>query len=173
MKILLDYKIGWYARFRKLKILISEDILSEGSCLTEIKQGDRKEVEIPENIPEEHEMYEYRGTTQDVTTCEQVEVLDNQIEDAYVIIKMAALHLVDFVKGSTPGLKHFNIMYRINIYENKDIRNEDVYDALLEVDSDLLHIDDIDAEDLNGTNLLAYCYNHLKQQRGYEDLIND
>ena len=50
MKILLDYKIGWYARFRKLKILISEDILSEGSCLTEIKQGDRKEVEIPENI---------------------------------------------------------------------------------------------------------------------------
>ena len=50
MKILLDYKIGWYARFRKLKILISEDILSEGSCLAEIKQGDRKEVEIPENI---------------------------------------------------------------------------------------------------------------------------
>ena len=50
MKILLDYKIGWYARFRKLKILISEDILSEEICLTEIKQGDRKEVEIPENI---------------------------------------------------------------------------------------------------------------------------
>ena len=50
MKILLDYKIGPYARFRKLKILISEDILSEGSCLTEIKQGERKEAEIPENI---------------------------------------------------------------------------------------------------------------------------
>lgn len=50
MKILLDYKIGPYARYRKLKILISEDILSEGSCLTEIKQGDRKEAEIPENI---------------------------------------------------------------------------------------------------------------------------
>ena len=50
MKILLDYKIGWYARFRKLKILISEDILSEEICLTEIKQGERKEAEIPENI---------------------------------------------------------------------------------------------------------------------------
>ena len=50
MKIILDYKIGWYARFRKLKILISEDILSEGSCLAEIKQGERKEAEIPENI---------------------------------------------------------------------------------------------------------------------------
>ena len=50
MKILLDYKIGPYARFRKLKILISEDILSEEICLTEIKQGERKEAEIPENI---------------------------------------------------------------------------------------------------------------------------
>ena len=50
MKILLDYKIGPYARFRKLKILISEDILSDEICLTEIKQGERKEAEIPENI---------------------------------------------------------------------------------------------------------------------------
>ena len=50
MKILLDYKIGPYARFRKLKILISEDISSEEICLTEIKQGERKEAEIPENI---------------------------------------------------------------------------------------------------------------------------
>ena len=45
MKIFLDYKKGIFGRFRKLKILISEDI-----CLTEIKQGERKEVEIPENI---------------------------------------------------------------------------------------------------------------------------
>ena len=50
MKILLDYKIGPYARYRKLKILISEGISSKGSCLTEIKQGEQKEVEIPANI---------------------------------------------------------------------------------------------------------------------------
>ena len=129
-------------------------------------------VDIPENIPENHEMYEYRGTTQDVTTCEKIEVLDNQVEDAYVIVKMAALHLVDFVKDSTPGGKHFNVMYRINIYENKDIRDEDVYDALLEIDSDVLHIDNINEQDLNGTNLLAYCYNHLKNQKGFEELTD-
>ena len=50
MKILLDYKIGPYARYRKLKILIREDILSGEICLTEIKQGEQKEVEIPENV---------------------------------------------------------------------------------------------------------------------------
>ena len=50
MKILLDYKIGPYARYRKLKIMISEGISSKGSCLTEIKQGERKEAEIPENV---------------------------------------------------------------------------------------------------------------------------
>ena len=130
-------------------------------------------VDIPEDIPETSHMYEHRGTTQEVTTCDQIEVLDNEIENAYVIIKMAALHLVDFVKGSTPGLKHFNVMYQIHIYESKDIREEDVYDSILQVDSEIVHIDDIDEEDLNGTNLIAYCYEHLKQQRGYEDLIND
>ena len=62
MKILLDYKIGFYARFRKLKIMISEDILSEGSCLTEIKQGDRKEVEIPENIKFIHGSMDWEKT---------------------------------------------------------------------------------------------------------------
>ena len=50
MKIFLDYKIGPYARFRKLKIFIKWETLSEGICLTEIKQGEQKKVEIPENI---------------------------------------------------------------------------------------------------------------------------
>ena len=50
MKIFLDYKIGPYARFRKLKIFIKGETLSEGICLTEIKQGEQKKVEIPENI---------------------------------------------------------------------------------------------------------------------------
>ena len=44
MKIVLDYKKGWYGKLRKLKIYLSEDIY-----LTEMKQGERKEVEIPEN----------------------------------------------------------------------------------------------------------------------------
>jgi hypothetical protein len=43
MKIVLDYKKGGFARFRKLKIYLDGDI-----HLTDVKQGQRKEVEIPE-----------------------------------------------------------------------------------------------------------------------------
>ena len=43
MKIVLDYKKGGFARFRKLKIYLDGDI-----PLTDMKQGQRKEVEIPE-----------------------------------------------------------------------------------------------------------------------------
>ena len=45
MKIVLDYKKGWFGRFRKLKIYLDGDI-----HLTDMKQGERTEVEIPENI---------------------------------------------------------------------------------------------------------------------------
>ena len=43
MKIFLDYKKGWFGKFRKLKIYLDEDIY-----LTDMKQGQRTEVEIPE-----------------------------------------------------------------------------------------------------------------------------
>ena len=44
MKIVLDYKKGWFARVRKLKIYSSEDVF-----LIEMKQGERKEVELSED----------------------------------------------------------------------------------------------------------------------------
>ena len=43
MKIVLDYKKGWFGKFRKLKIYLSGDVF-----LTGMKQGQRTEVEIPE-----------------------------------------------------------------------------------------------------------------------------
>ena len=43
MKIVLDYKKGWFGRFRKLKVYLSGDFF-----LTGMKQGQRMEVEIPE-----------------------------------------------------------------------------------------------------------------------------
>ena len=44
VKVVLEYKKSWwFARFRKLKVYMSEKVF-----LTEIKQGERKEVEIPD-----------------------------------------------------------------------------------------------------------------------------
>ena len=43
MKIVLDYKKGWFGRFRKLKIYLSGDVF-----LTGMKQRQRTVAEIPE-----------------------------------------------------------------------------------------------------------------------------
>ncbi len=41
MKIVLDYKKGWFGKFRKLKIFLDGD-----RHLTDMKQGQRTEVDI-------------------------------------------------------------------------------------------------------------------------------
>ena len=45
MRIVLDYKKGWFGRIRELKIYLNGDV-----HLTGIKQGEQVEVEIPEEI---------------------------------------------------------------------------------------------------------------------------
>ena len=45
MKIVLDYKKGWFGRIRELKIFLDGDIYLRG-----MKQGEQAEVEIPENF---------------------------------------------------------------------------------------------------------------------------
>ena len=42
--LIISYKKGWYGRFRKLKIYSDQD-----DIITEIKQGEEIEVEIPIN----------------------------------------------------------------------------------------------------------------------------
>ena len=45
MRIVLDYKKGWFGRIRELKIYLNGCV-----HLTGIKQGEQVEVEIPEGI---------------------------------------------------------------------------------------------------------------------------
>ena len=45
MRIVLDYKKGWFGRIRELKIYLNGDV-----HLTGMKQGEQVEVEIPEDI---------------------------------------------------------------------------------------------------------------------------
>lgn len=130
-------------------------------------------VTYPEDLPETSSAYEKRGTSEEVTTYPNIRVLDNQIDNAYVIIKMCAMHLQDDNDGSHDN-KHFNVFYRVNIYESLEARQEDIYEnVLMEIDIDPIHYEDIDVEDWGTKSLLSYCYEHLKTQEGYEDLVND
>ena len=45
MRIVLEYKKGWFGRIRELKIYLDGDVY-----LTGMKQGEQVEVEIPEDI---------------------------------------------------------------------------------------------------------------------------
>ena len=45
MKIVLDYKKGWFGRIRGIKIVLDGNV-----HLTGTKQGEQAEVEIPENV---------------------------------------------------------------------------------------------------------------------------
>ena len=45
MKIVLDYKKGWFGRIRELKIFLDGNVY-----LRSMKQGEQAEVEIPENL---------------------------------------------------------------------------------------------------------------------------
>ncbi len=128
---------------------------------------------IPEDLPEDHPQYENRGKTVDVEVYPRIEVLTQEEEDVYIVIRMCALHLIDFIRDheNTPD-KHFNVQYRYNIYVDKATRDADIYDTMIELEGHTVHVDNISEEDLNNKNLLAYCYDHLKAQRGCEDLVN-
>jgi len=55
---------------------------------------------------------------------------------------------------------------------NKEAREYNLYDKMMEIEGDRVHIDNISEEQLNNKNLLAYCYDHLKQRRGFEDMVD-
>ena len=131
-------------------------------------------VQIPENLPEEHSQYENRGQIVDVTEYPQVEVLVQEEDDVYVVIEMCALHLIDFIRDHENSVepKHFNVQYKYNVYMDEQTRVTNIYDRMMEIEGDTVHIENISEEDLNNKNLLAYCYDHLKQKRGFEDMVD-
>jgi hypothetical protein len=131
-------------------------------------------VKIPDDLPEDHAQYENRGKIVTVTEYPQKEVLVQEEKDVYVLIEMCALHLIDFIRDHENSTvdKHFNVQYKFNVYFDKETRTKNLYDRMMEIEGDTVHIDNISEEDLNNKNLLSYCYDHLKQRRGCEDLVD-
>ena len=132
------------------------------------------DVQLPDNLKENHPDYELRGQIKTITEYPQIEVLTQEEEDVYVVIEMCALHLIDFLRDHEDATspKHFNVQYKFNVYMNKEAREYNLYDKMMEIEGDRVHIDNISEEQLNNKNLLAYCYDHLKQRRGFEDMVD-
>ena len=136
-----------------------------------------EEVCYPEQMAPEDPNYEKRGTCVEETMYDRKEVLEREEEDVYVLIKMCALHLEDFDYSQDEtfekSYKHWNVMYRVQLYLTPDDRVLNVHNYFMNIDSDFIHIEDLGQDHaINTTNLLAYCYDHLKKQRGFEDCID-
>jgi|TARA_R100000482_G_C5124907_1_gene148079 hypothetical protein len=144
--------------------------------------------EVNEDTCVEKDIYHPDGSVTQETKCEYHDVLDETIENAYVIVRMAAIHMqdynrfveivtedneiervpIDIPRGETKA--DYYIHYRYNIYSDKEHRQDEYYFPLKEIDSDgMLNIQDLD---LGGLNLYVFCYNHLKTQKGFEELTD-
>jgi hypothetical protein len=112
------------------------------------------------------------------------EVVDRVIENAYVMIRMCALHtddynrvgkdengqevILDVPRGETKN-PHF-LHYRYNIYESKENRQDYYFKPLLELDTmERIQVKDLT---LGGQTVFEYCYSHLKQRKGFTELTN-
>ena len=130
------------------------------------------------------------GTEETIEQYPYIQKEGEVIEDAYVLIKMAAIHLDDYdriveevddetgqiigeiettERGNTKNGYKLNIRYCI--YDSKDLRQDKFHKPIHEIDEmEWIIIDDLY---LGGKNLIEYCYDWIKNKKGFEELIND
>jgi hypothetical protein len=130
------------------------------------------------------------GTETTITSYPMKELAGEVIEDAYVIIRMAAIHLDDndriveevddegniigeftnpAERGETKNGYKLNLRY--NIYDSKENRQDRFFKPIYEIDEiEWIVVDDLG---LGGKNLIEFCYDYIKSKQGFEELVND
>ena len=130
------------------------------------------------------------GTEEEIEYYPMIELAGEVIENAYVIVKMAAIHLddndriveeVDLETGEIIGeieltergqtKNGYKLNIRYCIYDSKDLRQDKFHKPKYEIDeSEWIMIDDLY---LDGKNLIEYSYDWIKNKNGFEELVND
>ena len=137
----------------------------------------------PDNSYEE-EVTRPDGTKETITIVPDKEVQNFVIEDAYVVVRMAAIHTEDYdrfveIDGEITEIETprgetkngYSLYYRYNIYTSLEQRLDYFLEPEHGLDtSEIIKVDDLY---LNGKNLIEYCYDHLKTKKGFEELINN
>ena len=156
--------------------LIIYDMKQEGTVT--------RTVTFPETLPDDHEHKEFEGQTIEVEEPNMVKYEKHNIENAYVIVRMAAIHVddhdrymrnadgdmyeINIPRGETK--QGYNLMLRYNIYSSQDARQDYFFEPDFELDiPEKIELDNLD---LNGKNLIQYCYDYLKTKEGFENLTN-
>ena len=120
------------------------------------------EVTYPSDLDPSHPNYENRGVTEEQKTYAQIENLVES-KEVYVIISNASIWKHKNLSGQVDTL----LNYTYKIY-NSSTEKENDFNS--EIDS--YTICDVEFEFEGETNAFIVAYNHLKTQRGFENLIN-
>ena len=130
------------------------------------------------------------GSVEEITHYPYIQKQGEVIEEAYVIVKMAAIHLDDndrillevdedgneigeiesgAERGETKNGYKLNIRYCI--YDSVDLRLDKFHKPTYEIDElEWIIVEDLS---LGGKNLIEYAYDWLKNKKGFEELVND
>ena len=123
-------------------------------------------------LPENHKYYEHSNSTATITEYPEKEVLVREEKDCYVVIDKCSLHLLDSPAHEHKGEKHWNVQYTWKLFFDEQARENDFFDELGIFQSKVVHIYSLTDNDLSNKNLLQWSYEHLSQQRGFEDMIS-
>jgi len=123
-------------------------------------------------LPEGHKHYEHSNSTATITEYPTKEVLVRQEEDCYVVIDKCALHLLDTEADEFKSNKHWNVQYTWKLFYDEQARINNFFDDLGNYQSDVVHIYSLTDNDLSTKNLLQWSYEHLAQQKGFEEMIS-
>ena len=123
-------------------------------------------------LPESHKYYEHSNSTTTITEYPPKEVLVGEEADCYVVIDKCALHLLDTEAHEFKGNKHWNVQYTWKLFYDEQTRINDFHSEISNFQSGIVHIYTLTDNDLSNKNLLQWSYEHLAQQRGFEDMIS-
>ena len=130
------------------------------------------------------------GSVETISYYPLKQVEGELIENAYVVVRMCAMHLEDYNRfaqivdpddpnniieeeietpvGETKAGYRLNIRY--HIYTSEDARLNRWEEPYIEIDEEeWIQIDDLS---LGGKNIIEYCYDWLKTKQGFENLTN-
>ena len=148
--------------------------------------GTYTDVEITHGVyPDGHKDKDKEGTTEIIQEPNYEEYIEESFTDVYVLINMSAIHInehqrisemydengnpFEFIGAERGETKDgYRLHFRYNIYASKNDRLDYFYNPIKEKDID----EEIIIEDLSlgGKNLIEYCYDYLKAQKGFENL---
>ena len=131
-------------------------------------------IRYDENIPEDHEDYDKRGTEETILVYPKIQVVDEEksYDDAYLKIKACGFHQIHTIHAETYDKEktfYLNILYEI--FRSKDHSDMDNTNPIERLDWSEMEPIDIESEEFTSQNMMQYSYEVLNSQRAYLEMI--